>query len=428
LMRTEPIQLRLRRQRAIEIAGCRAVDGALAAKAELDRLSAHQALTDEQRQAMNPALQPLRASYDAALKGYHDEAAKQNAALLQKLLADLEALQTRITTTGNLDKALQIKAEKERLAAEAAKGRAALSASAPVAPITPVTPPTPSPGPEPVKPQQVMPPPTAPQPFLKFGNVPIAKATKERPFENSLGMKFVPVPETDVLFCIWETRVKDYAHYARANSSPRGKKVDGMWQKGRDGWPVSHDPDHPVSVVNLDDGNDFCQWLTKKEIGDGKLPKGVVYRLPTDEEWSRAVGLPKEPGNTPDERHRKVRGFPWGDDWPPKDYAGNYADSAFRQKFPQHKGWMEGYTDGFATTAPVGSFPANAYGICDLGGNVSEWTQEIPEPLRKEYHLRGGSWLDAGQMVLASGFRFSPGQGGRFPSEGFRCVIALSAP
>jgi hypothetical protein len=91
------------------------LDGALAAKAELDRLSAHQALTDEQRQAMNPALQALRASYDAALKGYHDEAAKQNAALLQKLLADLEALQTRITTTGDLDKALRVKAEKERI-------------------------------------------------------------------------------------------------------------------------------------------------------------------------------------------------------------------------------------------------------------------------------------------------------------------------
>src|SRR6267142_1402201 len=39
------------------------LDGALAAKTELDRLSAHQALTDEQRKAMNPALQALRASY-----------------------------------------------------------------------------------------------------------------------------------------------------------------------------------------------------------------------------------------------------------------------------------------------------------------------------------------------------------------------------
>ena len=37
-------------------------------------------------------------------------------------------------------------------------------------------------------------------------------------FINTLGMPFVPVPGTDVQFCIWETRVKDYAEYAAANA------------------------------------------------------------------------------------------------------------------------------------------------------------------------------------------------------------------
>ncbi len=37
-------------------------------------------------------------------------------------------------------------------------------------------------------------------------------------FVNSLGMLFVPVSGTDVQFCIWETRVKDYAEYAAANA------------------------------------------------------------------------------------------------------------------------------------------------------------------------------------------------------------------
>ena len=41
--------------------------------------------------------------------------------------------------------------------------------------------------------------------------------TPDQPFTNTLGMKFVPVPGTEVSFCIWETRVKDYATYAEAN-------------------------------------------------------------------------------------------------------------------------------------------------------------------------------------------------------------------
>jgi hypothetical protein len=193
------------------------LDGALAAKAELDRLSAHQALSDEQRKAMNPALQALRASYDAALKDYHDEAAKQNAVLSQKLLADLEALQTRITTTGDLDKALRVKAEKERIAAEGTKAQ-------------------PAPGPPEVKVAPVV-----GSTMTTFGSGRIADATKERPFVNSLGMEFVPVPGTQVLFCRWETRVKDYAAYAQ------GKTVDDSWtRQQKESVPLGREPEHPV--------------------------------------------------------------------------------------------------------------------------------------------------------------------------------------
>ena len=196
---------------------------------------------------------------------------------------------------------------------------------------------------------------------------------------NTLGMKFVPVPipagssgGQPVLFSVWDTRVQDYAAYAGA------KKVDDSWTKqAKDGVPVGRELNHPVVGVSWEDAQAFCQWLTEKETAEGKLPKGLKYRLPTDEEWSWAVGLPPEVGSTPAEKSGKNSvDFPWGKDYPPTTKVGNYADEAnisrfrsSRRKGAKENQWIEGYTDGYATTSPVGSFPANAYGLYDVGGS-----------------------------------------------------------
>src|SRR6202042_1437467 len=131
--------------------------------------------------------------------------------------------------------------------------------------------------------------------------------------------------------------------YARAN------KVDDAWMKQeRVGVPVSREPDYPVVGVTWENAKAFCQWLTEKESAEGKLPKGMAYRLPTDEEWSRAVGLAREGGATPKERGGKnQRVFPWGSGFPPpKANVGNYADAAWHEQFPTAR-WIEGYSDGF---------------------------------------------------------------------------------
>ena len=254
-------------------------------------------------------------------------------------------------------------------------------------------------------------------------------ATKDAPFVNTLGQEFVPVPGTQVLFCRWETRVKDYTAYARMN------KVDTYFTRQvMDGVPAGREPEHPVCGVIWDEAKAFCEWLTKKEVAEGKLAKGKEYRLPTDEEWSRAAGLQSEDGATPKERSGKNRvDFPWGTDWPPKGKAGNYADETFHTKFPlkgTENQWLGGYTDGFATTAPVGSFEPNAYGIYDLGGNVWEWCEDLYEPSGTDRVWRGGSWLSPDRTRMLSSHRIFIAPGARYYDVGFRCVLApaTSAP
>ena len=130
-----------------------------------------------------------------------------------------------------------------------------------------------------------------------------------KPFENSLGMKFVPVPETKALFSIWDTRVKDYRAYASASSG-----VDGSWQSPG----FTQGEDHPVVKVSWDEVKAFCAWLTQKERSEGKISASQSYRLPSDGEWSVAVGLNESQSGTPQAKDSRTPDvYPWGTQWPP---------------------------------------------------------------------------------------------------------------
>jgi formylglycine-generating enzyme required for sulfatase activity len=260
-------------------------------------------------------------------------------------------------------------------------------------------------------------------------------ATKDTPFINTLGMKFVPVPGTKVLFSIWHTRVQDYAEFAKAQEAA-GKKVDGSWKtQAKDGVPVGREPDHPVVGVSWEDAQAFCQWLTAKETAEGKLPQGMKYRLPTDAEWSTAVGLPPEMGSTPKEKNGKNGvDFPWGKDYPPTKKVGNFADESFHARFPtkvnemdgkkENEQWLKDYMDGYATTSPVGAFPANAYGLYDMGGNVWQWCEDWASDSHQGHVLRGGCWTNAERRNLASSARSSDVPSTRrYHSHGFRCML-----
>ena len=238
------------------------------------------------------------------------------------------------------------------------------------------------------------------------------------PWENTLGMKFVSVSGTDVLFSVWDTRVKDYSLFV---TETRREWVKPKFEVG---------PTHPVNV-SWDDAQAFCRWLTEKERLAGKLGRDQCYRLPFDWEWSVAVGLTEPRVGTPDSKSGGFANeYPWGKKWPPPHGAGNYADESFRRTFGGND-YVEGYNDGYPYTSPVGNFPANKFGLHDMGGNLWQWCEDWINDRGIYRVLRGGSFTNTDtQNLLRSSQRLQAEPATRFLNNhplaffGFRCVIA----
>lgn len=105
---------------------------------------------------------------------------------------------------------------------------------------------------------------------------------------------------------------------------------------------------HPVVCVNIEDARAYAKWAGK--------------RLPTEAEWERAArgGL-------------KQKKYVWGDERKPKN---QWLANCFQGVFPD----KNSKEDGFLATAPVGSYPANAYGLFDMAGNVWELCDDYFHP------------------------------------------------
>ena len=224
------------------------------------------------------------------------------------------------------------------------------------------------------------------------------RAAAGHPFLNSLGMPFVPTTRSKTLFCVWLLRISDYQQYC--NETEEEMPTADFPQE----------PDHPVVNVSWTDAHMFCEWLTKREIWLGLINSRFQYRIPTDEEWSAAVGLPYEQGTSPRSRSAIIEEFPWGADFPPPHGAGNY-----HARFE---------VDDFKETSPVGSFAPNKFGIYDLGGNVWEWCMDEYERGSSLRVLRGASCFNDDPELLRSSYRDKhPPEKGR-NNAGIRIVIA----
>lgn len=201
---------------------------------------------------------------------------------------------------------------------------------------------------------------------------------------------------------ITEVTVADFRRYVQAsNARPRATRrghsivydersgnfvrhsgVD--WQSGYNG--AAAVANAPVMHVSVRDAENYASWLSEQT--------GRSYRLPSEAEFEYVL------------RAGSSGRYPWGDAGTPPPNAGNFTGA--EDVSPSGRRWYNafvGYGDGWWGPAPVGSFEANAWGVHDVAGNLSEWVADCWHASYRRAPADGAAWFNPGcrQRVIRGG-------------------------
>jgi len=192
----------------------------------------------------------------------------------------------------------------------------------------------------------------------------------------------------------YEVTQAEYGQCVAAGECPANEKQEGFTGTRQ-----------PVVGVTWDDARSYCSWVGK--------------RLPTEAEWEKAARGPDG------------RMYPWGNEFDGK--RANFCDKNCTYNWA-----LKDLDDGFAKTAPVGSYPrgASPYGALDMAGNANEW---VADWYQENYYrqtpdrnprgpdtgtsrvFRGGGWLNSPSLLhLADRDNTNPSK--RAMNIGFRCA------
>lgn len=209
---------------------------------------------------------------------------------------------------------------------------------------------------------------------------------------------------------ITEVTVSDFERYVKAtNARPRAtRRGHSVVYDERSGnfirrsgvdWRSDYDGaralgNAPVMHVSVRDAENYAAWLSEQT--------GYSYRLPSEAEFEYAL------------RAGSSGRYPWGDAGTPPPGSGNFTGS--KDVSPSGRHWHNafiGYGDGWWGPAPVANFRANAFGLHDMAGNLSEWVADCWHSSYRRAPSDGVAWFNPGcraRVIRGGNWANSPEQ------------------